>query len=55
MRNPSLDSSLVFSRTSEAFLTYWILTNSGKVIARSTVQHVTREDLLDPQKKTRFE
>ena len=36
-------------------LTYWILTESGKVIARSTVHHVTREDLLDPQKKTRFD
>ena len=36
-------------------LTYWILTESGKFIARLTVQHVTLEDLLDPQKKTRFE
>ena len=26
---------------------YWILTVSGKIIARTTVQHVTREDLLD--------
>ena len=36
-------------------LTYWILTESGKVIARLTVHHVTCEDLLDPQKKTPFE
>jgi hypothetical protein len=29
-------------------LTYWILTQSGKVIARSTVQHVTITDLQQP-------
>ncbi len=26
---------------------YWILTKSGKVISEMTVQHVTRDDLLD--------
>ena len=36
-------------------LTYWILTESVKVITRSKVQHVTCEDLLDPHKTTRFE
>ena len=34
-------------------LTYWILTESGKVMARSTLQHITCEDLLYAQKKTR--
>ena len=28
-------------------LCYWLLLPSGKVIARTTVQHVTREDLLN--------
>jgi hypothetical protein len=26
-------------------MTYWVLTESGKVIARSTVQHVTTTDM----------
>ena len=26
---------------------YWILTKSGTVIAETTVQHVTRNDMLD--------
>jgi hypothetical protein len=29
-------------------MTYWILTQSGQVIARSTVQHVTNNDLQQP-------
>ena len=28
---------------------YWVITESGKVIAETTVQHVTRDDLLDPE------
>ena len=28
-------------------LCYWLLLSSGKVIARTTVQHVTREDMLN--------
>ena len=28
-------------------LCYWLLTSNGNVIARTTVQHVTREDFLD--------
>jgi hypothetical protein len=28
-------------------LTYWILTRAGKVVARSTIQHVTIEEILD--------
>ena len=36
-------------------LTYQTLTESRKVIASSTVHHVPREDILDPQKKTQFE
>ena len=27
---------------------YWVLTVSGNVIARTTVQHVTRDEYLDP-------
>ncbi|KAL7523584.1 hypothetical protein ACHAWF_000579, partial [Thalassiosira exigua] len=30
---------------------YWILSNSGKVIAETTIQHVVRDDLLDPTLK----
>jgi hypothetical protein len=29
-------------------MTYWILTKSGKVIARSTVQHITTTDMAQP-------
>ena len=36
-------------------LCYWILTATGKVIARTTVQHVTQEDLSDTQKKAQLE
>ena len=28
---------------------YWVLTVSGKVISRTSVQHVTRDELLDPE------
>ena len=27
---------------------YWIIIKSGKVIAETTVQHITRDDMLDP-------
>ena len=30
-------------------LCYWVLTKSGKVIARTTVQHVTDDDMLKPE------
>ena len=30
-------------------LCYWILTKSGKVVARTTVQHVTKDDLSKPE------
>ena len=36
-------------------LCYWILTQSGNVISRSTVCHVLREELLDPANKEKFE
>jgi hypothetical protein len=29
-------------------MTYWILTKNGKVIARSTVQHITTADMAQP-------
>jgi hypothetical protein len=32
-------------------MTYWIMTQSGNVIARSTVQHVTISDLTNPAVK----
>ena len=35
-------------------MTYWILTESGKVIARSTVQHVTTTDMSADAMKTRM-
>jgi hypothetical protein len=34
-------------------LCYWILTSAGKVVARTTVQHVTEIELLDPAIKKR--
>jgi hypothetical protein len=36
----------------ESNMTYWILTESGKVIARSTVQHVTLTDVATDEMKT---
>ena len=36
-------------------LTSTILTEGGQPISRSMVQHVTREDLLDPKKQERFQ
>ena len=35
-------------------MTYWILTESGKVIARSTVQHITTTDMSADAMKTRM-
>lgn len=34
---------------------YWIMTASGKVIAETTVQHVTRDDMLDNDIATQIE
>jgi hypothetical protein len=34
-------------------MTYWILTESGRVIARSTVQHITVSDMATDEMKTR--
>ena len=34
-------------------MTYWILTESGQVIARSTVQHITTSDMATDEMKTR--
>jgi hypothetical protein len=36
-----------------SYLTYWILTQNGRVIARSTVQHVTTTDLQQPTIQTK--
>jgi hypothetical protein len=36
-------------------LCYWILTESGKVVSRTSVQHVTVEDMLKPEVKQRYE
>lgn len=30
-------------------LCYWILTNTGKVLSRTTVQHLTQEEVRDPE------
>ena len=32
-------------------LCYWLLLSTGHVVARTTVQHVTREDILNPEVK----
>ena len=34
---------------------YWIMTESGKMIANTTVQHVVRTDLEDPATKARID
>jgi hypothetical protein len=34
---------------------HWVLTHSGKVISRATVQHVTQEDLLKDETKKRLD
>ena len=36
-------------------LCYWLVTENGKVIARTTVQHVTRDDYLDDKVKQQIE
>lgn len=36
-------------------MTYWILTESGNVIARSTVQHITISDMATTETKTRVQ
>jgi hypothetical protein len=28
-------------------LTYWVLTRAGKIVAKTKIQHVTREEILD--------
>jgi hypothetical protein len=35
-------------------LTYWVLTRAGKVLARSTIQHVTNTELLDKSMEERI-
>ena len=34
---------------------YWILLNSGKVVSSTTVQHVTRENMDDPDTKSKID
>ncbi len=36
-------------------LCYWVLTESGQVIARTTVQRITKEDFLLPQVTTKMQ
>jgi hypothetical protein len=36
-------------------MTYWILTQSGQVIARSTVQHITVSDMATDATKARIQ
>ena len=36
-------------------LCYWLITESGKLLSNSSVQHVTRDDYLNPEKKAQIE
>jgi hypothetical protein len=36
-------------------MTYWILTQAGNVIARSTVQHITRSDMSQDATKRKLQ
>jgi hypothetical protein len=44
--NPKIGRWLGVSHRVGSALCYWILTDKGKVLARSTVQHLTKEDAL---------
>ena len=46
---PSLGYWLGVAHRIGSDLCYWVLTKSGKVIARTTVQHVTQADMDDPK------
>ena len=39
---------LVILHRADAGMCYWVTNKQGNVISRSTVQHVTKEDLLNP-------
>ena len=53
--NRKLGRWLGISHNVGSDLCYWILPQSCKVIARSTVCHVLREELLKPETKLMFE
>jgi hypothetical protein len=36
-------------------LSYWLITKSGKIISKTSVEHVTRDDYLEADKKTEIE
>jgi hypothetical protein len=36
-------------------LSYWLITESGKVISKTSVEHVTRDDYLQADKKLEIE
>jgi hypothetical protein len=46
--NPRVGRWLGVAHRVGSNLCYWILTSAGKVAARTTVQHVTEIELLDP-------
>jgi len=53
--NCRLGRWLGVSHSVGADLSYWILTDSGQIISRSTVQHVTRDDTAKPEIKNRID
>jgi hypothetical protein len=36
-------------------LSYWLITDSGKIISKSSVEHVTRDDYLQTDKKAEID
>ena len=48
--NPKIGRWLGVSHRVGSALCYWILTENAKVVARTTVQHITKEESLDPEK-----
>ena len=49
--NPKIGRWLGVSHRVGSALCYWVLTESGKVIARTTVQHMTTTDLSTDENK----
>ena len=53
--NPKIGRWLGVSHRVGSALCYWVLTESGKVIARTTVQHMTTTDLSTDENKAKVE
>jgi hypothetical protein len=53
--NPRLGRWLGVSHRVGSALCYWILASSGRVLARTTVQHVTTEDMASSEMQSKMQ